>query len=62
MPYITIDLFGNPRSEDDHDRPTEAWIAGWNACMYDGINSNPYTLGEQEHTDWAAGFAAAERD
>lgn len=52
MPYIEIDLFGNPRSIDDHDRPTEAWILGWNDGMQYGLSAiNPYILGEQAYTD-----------
>lgn len=40
----------------------EEWEMGWNDCMEDGYNSNPFDKGTKKHADYEAGYKAAEEE
>ena len=59
--YYLRDLFTGddvPYSE----KPSQAWVEGWNASMYSGLPDNPYDPHTTEGHDWQDGYDAAERD
>ena len=63
--YHLRDLFTGedvPIPDHHYDEPTEAWVEGWNASMYNGLPDNPYDPHTTEGHDWQDGYDAAERD